>query len=295
MILDGLDFVPTKQLCRCPIQLRTVRKETVEYLMLRDSIKDVGILQPLLVRPENEVVLGSHRLEIATDLHLETVPCIIRSLSDAQVRQLQVIENSNRIETRPVEYYRRLQKMVHCQEMTVEELASLIHKHPDWVRKLLRLNYLCPEAKKLLDNGKLSCILGIELANLPIDRQGQLLSLHSEYPATEYLELLRAEARNIRAGRKHGRVQQKVGLGPTFRQFRKVKDEYLTPTEKAVVLTRRNASTASDGWDACIEWILSCDERTMAEREARRERAERLNTERSVLRDLELSRRKTNE
>jgi ParB/RepB/Spo0J family partition protein len=270
-------------------------KETMEYLMLRDSVKEVGILQPILVRQRNEVVLGGHRFEIACDLRLETIPCLIRELDDSEVLRLQIVENSNRIETRPQDYYRRLQRIIHRQEMTVEELAFSVHKHPDWVRKLLRLNYLSPKAKNELDKGNLSCILGIELANLPIDRQDQLLSLHSEYPGTEYLELLRREVRDFRGGRKQGRVQQKVGLGPTFRQFRKVKDEYLNPTEKATVLTRRDAKTASQGWDAAFEWILSSDEQTMAERVARKERGDALEAKRSNLRDLELSRRKANE
>lgn len=286
------------QIRRCPIQLRKVQKETMKYMMLRDSIRDVGVLMPILVRPAGdcfEVVAGNHRFECSLDLRLEAIPCIVRDMTDAQVDDLQVIEESNRIETSPIDYYRRLQKIIHRGSKTVEELAGSIHKHPDWVRKHLRLNYLSPNAKKRLDKGELSVIIGVELAHLPIDRQDQLLSLHSEYPATEYLELLRSEVRDFRGGRKQERVQQKSGLGPSCRQWRQILDEYLNPTVKATFLTRRNAKTASEGWDACLQWVASDDPETVAEKEARKERENRLNAKRTELRNLELSRRKMNE
>jgi ParB/RepB/Spo0J family partition protein len=290
----GLRNLRPTQLVRCPIQFQTVRKETMEYLMLRDSIRDVGIIQPLLVRPAGdvyEVVAGNHRFEVAMDLRLPEIPCLVREMTDFQVLTFQVIENSNRIESRPVDYVRRLQKIVHNREMTVEQLAFTIHRHPDWVRKLLSLNYLSPNAKKALDKGEISCTLGIEMAKLPLARQDQLLGLTSEYTARDFLELLRGEVRDFRGQRRTDRISDRATDMRGFRRFREVKHEHVNKIEKATVLTRCGAKTASEGWDAAFDWILSVDEHTLAERVARRERGQRLEAKRNELRNLEQSRR----
>lgn len=267
----------------------------MEYMILRDSIRDVGILMSLLVRPREElyeVVAGNHRFEIAQDLRIDLIPCNVMELSDAEVLKIQVIENANRIESRPVDYIRRLQRIVHTGQMSVDELAYSIHKHPDWVRKLLSLNYLGQNAKELLDNGTISCTLGIELARLPIQKQDELLLLMSEYPAKDFLELIRSETRYVRGERKTSRGQAIRELGPRFRTFRTVKGEYHDRIEKASVLMDSNAKTASQGWDAALEWVMQIDERTLADRVDKRQQEVLRRARKNELINLELNRRK---
>jgi len=266
----------------------------MDYIILRDSIRDLGILQSILVRPLDgfQVVAGNHRHEIALDLKLPTVPCIIREMTDHDVLKLQVVENSNRIITQPIEYFRRLQTIIHNHEMTVEELAFSIHRHPDWVRKLLSLNYLSRTAKKFLDNGELSCKIGIELARLPTDEQDELLSLRGDLSPTEYIEMIREAVRAKRLGEQSNRVASKRLHPESFRHFRKVKDEYVNKVEKGLILTRMNATTASEGWDAAFEWILQVDEESLARRAANAEQQQRKEARISELRNLELDWRK---
>jgi ParB/RepB/Spo0J family partition protein len=285
--------IPMADLRRSPIQLRTVRKETMEYMMLRDSIRKSGVLSSLLVRPCEEwyeVVLGSHRYEVALDLNLESLPCQIRDIEDDEAYTLQVEENVVRVETLPSEYARRMQTILNRGEMTVNQLARSVSRHPDTVKKWLSFNYLSPKAKNLLDSGVLQCILGVELAKLPVMQQDELLSLHSQFPTMEYLEMIRQCVREHRGAARKERGASKAGTHPTFRQFRKVRDEYLTPREAATVLTRSNAKTALDGWKAAIEWILSMDESTVRERVARHERKHALNEKR--LQSLNLERKR---
>jgi len=282
-----------KDLCRCPIQLRPVRKETVDYYMLRDSIRDMGIIQPLLVRERDgrfEVVCGNNRYECATDLKLMEVPCVIREMTDREVLRVQVVENSNRILTNPIDYVRRLQKIINAGEMTVEELATHIHRHPDWVRRLLSLNCLSEKCKQSLDKNEISTTLGIELAKLPLHYQDELLKLSAELPASESLEMVRACVRDLRTGKRQSR---EVEIGPILRKYRSIHNEYLTLTEAATMLMREGAVTALDGWIAHNKWVLCMDERTMAERVARRKRAENLEAKRTELRNLEMKERKS--
>ena len=283
---------------RCPIQFAPVRKETVDYYTLRDSIRDVGILQPILVRPIEdwyEVVCGNNRYECAIDLKLEEVLCVVREISDREVLRIQVIENSNRITRNPVDYVRRLQKIVNAGEMTVEELAYSIHRHPDWVRNLLSLNCLSEKCKAALDNREISTTLGIELAKLPIPKQEEFLELSAGYPAGEFLEMVRSEVREMRTQHFDRKQSRDAKVRPILRKYGVVIDEYLNQTNAATVLTRVNAETALDGWLAAVEWFLCMDEHTVAERAARYQRAKNLEAKRDELRNLEMKVRQSHE
>lgn len=294
---DRLESIPVTDLRRCPIQLRPVRKQTVEYYMLRDSIRDVGIIQPLLVRPSEEwyeVVCGNNRFECAQDLNLTEVPCVIREMSNEDVLRLQVIENSNQIETTPVDYIRRLQKIINLGIMTVEELAFHIHRHPDWVKKLLRLNCLSPKCKEALDKKRISIKLGAELAKLNLVDQDKLLELSENYSDSEFLEMIREVVRHGRDAYKKFKKDKGFEIQPIFRPIGIVIDELKNKTNAALMLERYGAKTAVQGWCAAIEWVLSLDRRTKLERCQRKQNSIALENRRNVLRDLEMKERKKN-
>lgn len=295
---EQLCNLPIEKLRRCPLQLRPVRKETVDYYMLRDSVKDVGIIQPLLVRPIEdwyEVVCGNNRFECASDLKHKEVKCVVREITDREVNRIQIIENANRIATNPIDYVRRLHKIVNTGEMSVEELAYHIHRHPDWVRNLLSLTCLSPAWKERLDNREIPIKLGVELAKLPIASQEQFLGLSAELPGRELLEAVRSAVRNSRTNNYSQRQSSEADIRPILRKYGVVIDEYLNHTNAATVLMRANAETALDGWNLAIEWMLCMDDPTVAERAARRMRAKNLEAKRNELRSLELKERRNHE
>lgn len=267
-----------EELCRCPIQFQPVRKETVEYYMLRDSIRDVGIITPILVRIKDgryEVVCGNHRLECAKDLRLPVVPCLVREIPDEEIPRLQVIENANRIQPRTVDYIRRLQKMIHTGESDINTLAYRIHRHPDWVRKLLSLNHLCSQAKTYLDAGALPIKIGIELARLPVGKQEELLPLLSDLTSTEALEICREVVRGSRIS--YQEMKRRSGdVRPHYRKnFQEVVNESVEPRYAASVLSRAgiDLNNPIEVWKSCIKWVIQMDEQTYNERRARRERS----------------------
>ena len=287
-----------REIRRCPIQFRPVRKETLDYYMLRDSIRDVGILQPILVRKVQdwyEVVAGNHRFECALDLRLEEVPCIVREMTDEEVLRLQVISDSNNIKVDPIDYVRRLQKIVNTGEMTVEELAYSIHRHPDWVRNLLRLNCLSEACKNALTDKCISTKVGIELAKLPIHYQDELLSLSKDHPANEFLEMVRSAVRTLRSQGHLLKQSIQAASQTSLRQARTLLDEYVNLTNAATVLMRLHAQTALDGWIACLSWVLCMDDVSLAERVGRKQRKDDLEAKRDQLRINELNERKANE
>ncbi len=290
--------IEISKLRRCPIQYRTVEKETLKYIQLRDAIEDVGMMHPMVCRPSPEgyeVVCGHHRYEVALDLRMEIVPIRHRPMTDAEVDRMQMIENHSIVPTMTSDSIRRLQGMLNRGEKTINELAHSVHLHPDTVKKWLKLNFLSMEWKKLLDKGCLSCILAIELSKLPVQNQDNLLSLHGEYSTKEFLELLRQEVREYRGKSRQERGESKSGIHPSWRQWSKVLNEYLNPTEKATILTRYGAKNESQGWDACYEYLLSMDADTVARRELLQKQKEARIAMKTELRNLEISRRKEND
>ena len=252
--------IEIEKLQRCPIQLRPVLKTTLEYQMVKDSIRDLGILTPLLVRTVEdyyEVIDGAHRLEVCIDLRFQTVPCFLREHSDSDVLRAQVAAHANRIETNPAEYYSRLWKIINIDKsMTLNELSTHLRWHPDKVKKTLSLVNLSPKAKKHLTRGDLHVTIGVEVCKLPVSRQDELLELNGTMPSGEYLEMIRQEVRGFRKGKRGG---QPTTLGLRFRPLKEVKNEYMNPTVAASALTAFKATSLVEAWKAGLGWVLKDD------------------------------------
>ena len=260
--------IELERLRRCPIQLRPVLKNTLDYLKLRDSVSDIGLLTPLLIRTVGdyyEVIDGAHRLEVCIDLQVQWVPCHLVEMTDDEVRQAQVVAHESRIDTHPAEYYRRLWQIVNIdKDMTINELATYLRWHPDKVKRTLSLVNLSPKGKKDLTRGDLYVTIAIEVCKLPVSRQDELLELNGTMPSGEYMELIRSEVRSYRDGKRGGK--------PTthelrFRPLKEVKHEYLRPAMAASVLTALNVTTLVEAWRAGIGWVLKDDPASKADDE----------------------------
>jgi len=268
----NLQTIAIDDLKRCPISFRPVCKETLEYVQLRDSIRDIGILVPLLVRPHNEVVDGNNRYEVARDLRLPGVPCNVREMTDDQVLQLQLVIHSSSIEVSTVEYARRLWRIVEVEKsFSLNELATYIRQHPDWLRRRLNLVNLSPKAQFYLTDGLLGVIIAIELSKLPHGRQDAILKYVGNMPTAELKDMVIEEARHHREGIKYRRVHRQKSQYQ-FRSFKEVVSELEKPTVAATVLNYENATTPLEGWTAGLQWALKNDSATVAEVLKRREK-----------------------
>jgi ParB family chromosome partitioning protein len=129
---------------------------------LADSIKENGVLQPILVRRHSgrrnqfEIVAGERRYRAAKLARLQAVPVIIRQISDRQALEFALVENIQRRDLTPLEraegYHRLIQEFNHTQE----DLARVLCKSRSHVANTLRLLNLSPAIKGMLQDGKLS-------------------------------------------------------------------------------------------------------------------------------------------
>lgn len=137
---------------------------------LAESIKNQGIIQPLLVRPISdsswEIVAGERRWRAAKEAGLTEVPVYIRNLTDQEIMVAALTENLQRENLNPVEEAHALEKLLEMLQLTQEELAERLGRSRPSIANALRLLKLSSEAKEDLRNGLISagharCLLGI--------------------------------------------------------------------------------------------------------------------------------------
>lgn len=136
-------------------QPRKLFKEA-ELSELSDSIKQNGILQPLLVRKKGtkyEIVAGERRYQAAKLAGLEDVPVIIKDISDAEVFKLALIENLQRADLSPLEEARGYKQLIKERSLTQDEVAKLVSKSRSAVTNTLRLLDLPEEVQQFVEDG----------------------------------------------------------------------------------------------------------------------------------------------
>jgi len=134
--------------------------EEEALVALADSLRDRGVLQPVLVRPvpggTYELVAGERRWRAARLAGLETVPAMIRPQDDAQSLELALIENMAREDLNPLEEARAIAALVEDIGLTREEVGRRVGRSRVAVSNLLRLLDLPDDALTLIEEGVLS-------------------------------------------------------------------------------------------------------------------------------------------
>lgn len=128
-------------------------------LRLAESVRERGVLQPVLVRPREgrfELIAGERRWRAAQLAHLPTIPALVRERADAEALEVALIENMAREDLNPVEEARACAALVEELELTREEVGRRVGRSRVAVSNLLRLLDLPDEALELIERGTLS-------------------------------------------------------------------------------------------------------------------------------------------
>ena len=164
-----------------------------------DSIMQVGILSPAIIRPAPEggyeMVAGHRRLHAADLAGLKTIPAIVRELTDDEAVILMVDSNLQRETITPMEraqaYRMKLEALKHqgkrvdledkststqiAQKLSVEKVAEEAGTSRDQVRRYIRLTELLPEVQEKVDSKEIAFSPAVELSYLTHDEQKQFL------------------------------------------------------------------------------------------------------------------------
>ncbi|MDR1891554.1 MAG: ParB/RepB/Spo0J family partition protein [Oscillospiraceae bacterium] len=140
-------------------QPRTVFDEEA-LAELSESIKIQGVIQPIVVRPlaggGYQIVAGERRWRAARLAGLETVPAVIRELTDEQTMEMALIENLQRQDLNPMEEALGYKSLIERCRLTQEDVAARVGKSRVAVTNALRLLQLPEEVQALLGQGKIS-------------------------------------------------------------------------------------------------------------------------------------------
>ena len=139
---------------------------------LSESIREKGILQPLLLRKkgdEYEIIAGERRWRAAQMAGLETVPAVIKNLSDEETLEIALIENLQRENLTPIEEAEGLNRLIQDYDYTQEIVSKVVGRSRSYITNALRLLTLPADVRTAINEGKLSAgharaLVGLENA-----------------------------------------------------------------------------------------------------------------------------------
>ena len=145
---------------------------------LAASIREVGILQPLIIRPtENgfELIAGERRLRAAKEAGIDRVPVLIRQAAESESMELALVENLQREDLNPLETAAAYQALIDSFGFTKDQLAERLGKSRTAVTNTLRLTRLPASIRALILEGELT--EGHARALLPLEEEGRMLEV----------------------------------------------------------------------------------------------------------------------
>jgi ParB family chromosome partitioning protein len=173
--------VPVGALEPNPFQPRT-RMEPARLEELAASIRESGVVQPILARPiasgRYQIIAGERRWRAAQAAGLGTVPITLREVPDEKLLELALVENIQREELTPLEEaqaFHRLQEELH---LTQEEVARRVGRERSTIANTLRLLRLPAKVRELLAEGRVDA--GHARALLALERAEQQVELAGE-------------------------------------------------------------------------------------------------------------------
>lgn len=191
----GVSQLPVDAILRNPRQPRD-QFDSKDMAELAASIREHGIIQPLIVSPEAggtyTLIAGERRLEAAKQAGLRTVPAILRQVSDRELLELALIENIQRAELNPLEEAEAYRQLTEDFGLSHEEVASRVGKSRPAVSNTLRLLQLSDTVKKALIEG----YAHIDEDDQDIEQQGESRFRLSEGHARALLRLSTYQAQD---------------------------------------------------------------------------------------------------
>jgi ParB family chromosome partitioning protein len=216
--------IPLARIRACPFQPR--KEFSAEALReLADSIKEQGIVQPLIVREQNghfELIAGERRWRAAQLLGLSEVPVIVREADDRAVLELALIENLQRENLNAMEEAQGYAQLIQQFQLKQDEVASKVGKSRAAVANSLRLLKLAQPIQEFIRHGQLSVGHAKVILGLSDEKQQKLAA---DRILRDGLNVRQAEALVAKLETREPQTSPKQGLTPL------TKDAHVTDLE----------------------------------------------------------------
>ncbi len=168
----GADLmVPIERLIANPDQPRR-HFDSAALQELAESIRQKGVIQPLIVRPVGEagtyeIVAGERRWRASQIAHLHEVPVLVRQFSDTEVLEVAIIENVQRADLNPLEEALAYRQLMDRFGHTQEKIAEALSRSRSHIANTLRLLTLPDEIQNMVSSGKLTAGHARALVSIP--------------------------------------------------------------------------------------------------------------------------------
>jgi len=173
---DDVRHLPLDQLDANPYQTRGPVLDPASLAELAASIKAVGVLQPIVVRPlpggRYHVIAGERRREAARLAGLSAIPAIVRQVSNEQAMEMTIIENLLREDLNPIEQARAFDRLAREFGLTQEQMALRTGKERSSIANFMRLLKLPLEVQGMLEYNRIS--LGHAKALMPLTSPAEI-------------------------------------------------------------------------------------------------------------------------
>ena len=187
-----IEEIPSSQL-RASVYQPRKRFNDDGIAELAESIKENGLLEPLLVKKSDEggyeIICGERRFRACKIAGISKIPCLVKSMLPKESYAAALIENIQREDLNPLEQASALEQMMNECGMTQEELAKSLGKPRSGISNLLRLNSLEQGVKDLISEGKLG--FGHAKVIMGLDKDLQLKA--AEYVVKRELSVRQTE------------------------------------------------------------------------------------------------------
>ena len=158
VLTNSSNFLPIEKLF--PNQNQPRKNFSSEELdSLASSIKETGIVQPILVRKNNdfyEIVAGERRWRAAQIAKIHEVPVLIKELTDEEVVKISIVENIQRVDLNPIEEANSFNQLIRDFGYTQEKVSASLGKSRSYIANSIRLLSLPKSIIKFLKEGKLT-------------------------------------------------------------------------------------------------------------------------------------------
>jgi len=289
--------IPLANIRENPLALRPVDKTGEKYLQLVDSVKQHGVLNPINVREIEpaadgtklySVCDGLHRFTAANDAGLPSIPAQVINKTDAEVEEAQIIANFHKVETKPAEYSKQLNRIVlRNPDLTMGELSNRLNMSSTQLAERMSLVKLTENIQKLVDEGNIKLTNAVALAKLPVEMQPDFVERAMTQSPAEFVPASNAALKkyreDLRAGKTPGEPTfEPVQLLQKLGDIKTALQDYKPLAQELIALAQ--PKTPEDIFGLALAWVLRSDpksikvqkdkwEAEMAEKKAKKEAA----------------------
>jgi len=280
MTQNSLLMIPIEQIKENPVALRGVNRQSETFIGLVDSIKLRGVLNPITVRAKDdgsgvityELIDGLQRFSASCEAGIKSIPAQVMAMKDAEVLEAQLMANVHKIETRPVEYTKQLQRILASNPtMTINDLAMKLAKNPSWISQRLGLLKLDERIAVLVDDEKVNLSNAYALAKLPPDEQINFLDRAQTDSPEIFVPATLARVKEIREARRQGKEAKPEDFIPTahLQRPKDIKSELENPNIIPALVKEAGVKDITGVVRTTLSWVLNLDSHSVENAKAR--------------------------